>query len=219
LLEPFSSRWFEWDTTYVIDLSIWMALLFALLAPLLGGLLGSEIGQRKRAFPSRGWAFFALGAVLLIDCAHAVLHARALATLNARLYSGQTSIRAAAFPTRLNPMIWLGLVETPDRYWLFRFNLAGEFDPAAGRVLYKNDPGAAPAVLKKDRGFGALIEFVQYPLWRVNNDQNKGRYALTELRFGDPVTQTFTCSATLVNATAAIDQRCDFSFAPKFGTN
>ncbi len=218
LLEPFSSRWFEWDTTYVIDPYLWFALLFALLAPLVGGLLGSEIGQKRRTFPSRSWAAVALALALFYDCARAVLHARALAVLDSRLYNGQTPARAAAFPTPLNPLLWQGLVETPDRYLLFLFKLNEAFDPGAAKVFYKNNPGTAVPALQKERAFGALIRFTQYALWRVNSDENNARYALTDLRFGDPVAQTFTCSARLVNATSAADERCDFSFSPNFGT-
>jgi hypothetical protein len=123
----------------------------------------------------------------------------------------------AAFPTPLNPLEWQGLVETQDRYVLYTLNLSGEFDTASGKVFYKGDPGEAAAVLRKQGGFGALIEFAQYPLWRVIDDDRNVRYLLTDLRFGDPVAGTFTCSARVTDGRSADDERCDFSFTPSFG--
>ena len=217
LLEPFSGRWFAWDITYVVDPYIWAVLLLALFAPLLGRLLSSELGTRRRIYPSRGWAVFALAFIVLFDCGRLVLHSRAIATLESRLYGGKTPLRTAAFPTALNPLQWQGLSETDDRAFLYDFNLTTEFDPASGKSFYRNDPGKTALILQKQRDFGALIEFAQYPLWRVVDDENNAIYRLTDLRFGDPVAQTFTCSARLIGVDTVVDERCDFSFAPAYG--
>jgi inner membrane protein len=217
ILEPFSGRWFHWDNTFVVDPWIWAVLSIAFLAPLLGRLVSSEMGQRRSAYPSRGWPICALMFLLLYDTGRAILHARALAVMNARLYSGQEPTRVAAFPTPLNPMDWQGLVETSDRYLLSALNLAGEFDPGSARVFYKGDPDGALAILRKQRDFGAMIDFAQYPLWRVIDDDRNVRYVLTDLRFGSPVTGTMTCSARVANGQSVEDEHCNFSFAPSFG--
>lgn len=217
VLEPFSGRWFAWDLTYVVDPYLWGALLLAVFAPLLGRVLSSEMGSRKGRYPARGWAAFALVFLTLFECGRWVIHNRAVSILESRLYSGEASRRVAAFPTPLNPLAWQGYAETDGQAFLFTLDLAGDFDPNAGRAFYKNNPGNAAAVLRKTRDFGTLIEFAQYPLWRVIEDENNSVYRLTDLRFGDPVAQTFTCSARLLTAFSASDERCDFTFAPKFG--
>ncbi len=218
LLEPFSGRWFAGDLTYVVDPYLWAALLLAFFVPLLGKLLSSEMGGGRRdVYPARGWAVFALSFLMLFDGARVLLHQRALDTLDARIYSGETPRRVAAFPTPLNPLMWDGLAEISDRSFLYRLDLNAEFDPASGKTLYKNNPGAALPVLRQQRDMGALIAFSTYPLWRVINDANNSRYAVTDLRFGDPVAQTFTCSARLIGLRSAADERCDFTFAPNFG--
>jgi inner membrane protein len=219
LFEPFSGKWLQWDITFVLDPWIWSALLIAFFAPLLARLVSSEMGQRRARYPSRGWAVCALLFIVLFDGARAVLHSRATAVLDARLYSEQTPLRVAAFPTPLNPFEWQGLVETSDRYLLYTLDLSREFDPGAGRVFYKGNPGPALLVLRKLPQFGVLIEFAQYPLWRVVDDDQNVHYLLTDLRFGDPPAQTFTCSARLVNAHSATDERCDFTFSSSFARN
>jgi len=216
ILEPFSRQWFQWDLSFVVDPWIWVALLFALGFPLLARLLSSEMGEHRRAYPRRGWAIFALAFLLLYDGARAVLHARAIATLESRDYDGETSTRVAAFPTPLNPFVWSALVETPGRVFLYDLDLNRSFDPRLGAAFYRNDPGAALPALRAQTDFGELIAFAQYPLWRVVDDANNSRYTLTDLRFGDPVAHTFTCSARVVNLRNVADERCDFSFAQRF---
>lgn len=217
ILEPFSPRWFDWDITFVVDPYIWVALLLALFAPFLGRLLVSELGAPRRKYPSIAGPVLGLAFVLFYDGARALLHARATATLDSRLYQQEAPIRVAAFPTPLSPLAWQGLVETSDRYLSYQLDLAAIFDPAAARVFYKNDPTPALAALQRLNDFGVLIGFAQYPLWRAITDESNARYRLTDLRFGDPVAQTFTCSARLVDARTAADERCDFTFSARFG--
>lgn len=216
LFEPFSAEWLHWDITYVVDPILWAVLLLALFLPLLGRLLSSEMGQHRREYPPRGWAIFALAFFLLYDCGRAVLHARAVATLDARMYAGEAPIRVAAFPTLFNPLIWDGIAETAGRDSLYHFNLLDEFDTETPIYFHRASPGDALPALKRNHDFAALIEFAQYPLWRVINDEYNSRYSLTDLRFGDPISQTMSCSARLVGNQATADERCDFSFVPAF---
>jgi inner membrane protein len=219
LWEPFSGEWLHWDITFVADPILWVVLLLALFVPLVGRLLSSEMGQARRAYPPRGWAIFALTFFLLYDCGRAVLHARAVSTLDARMYAGEAPIRVAAFATVLNPLVWDGIAETASRDSLYQFNLLDEFDPATPLYFHRGSPGDALEALKNDRDFAALVEFAQYPLWRVVNDEYNSRYYLTDLRFGDPLTQTMTCSARLIanqSASGVADVRCNFSFTPTF---
>src|SRR5581483_953507 len=78
LLLPFSSAWLRLDQTDVVDPWIWAVLLLAIGAPALARLVGSEIGAKAGSGPRRGWAWFALTAVLAYNGARSAAHARAL---------------------------------------------------------------------------------------------------------------------------------------------
>src|SRR3954454_11904230 len=94
LLLPFSARWLRLDLTSVIDVWIWAALLIAIAAPFLGRLVASEItsGGAKARAHGRGFAWFALLFVLFYNGGRAVLHRRAVATLESRIYQDETPV-------------------------------------------------------------------------------------------------------------------------------
>lgn len=166
LLLPFSAQWFRLDITNVIDIWIWLALLIGALGPLLGRLVSSEIGARPGS--GRGMAWFALGFLLFYDGARFVLHQRALAMLDARVYNGQIPLRVAALPADpINPFRWHGLAETAGFYSVSDFQVFEQFDPGAGRVIYKPEPNPAFAAARNAPSVRAFLEFVQYPLWRA----------------------------------------------------
>ena len=216
LFAPFSQEWLHWDITFVLDPILWAVLLLALFLPLIGRLLSSEMGQHRQKYPPRGWAVFALSFFLLYTCARVVLHSRAISLLDSRMYAGESPIRVAAFATIPNPLVWEGLAETTSRDSLFRLDLRTNFDPETPVFFHRASPGDALPALQKNPDFAALIEFAQYPLWRAVNDEYNSRYTLTDLRFGDPIDQTMTCSAQVVSNQTAKDVRCDFSFASAF---
>ena len=133
LLLPFSARWLRLDITSVIDPWIWGVFLLAVIGPALSRLIGSEIGERSR--PSRAPAIFALAFLLLYNCARVVVHERALAILDSRIYNGAPPRRVAAFPSPYNPFAWRGLVEGDSFYSLIDFNILEIFDPTDRRGI------------------------------------------------------------------------------------
>ncbi|MCX6621018.1 MAG: metal-dependent hydrolase [Acidobacteria bacterium] len=198
MLLPFSREWLRLDITNIFDPWIWTILGVAVLWPLLSRLVGSEIGARGN--PGRGIAIFALLALTGYEGARLLLHSQAVATLDARVYESTPPERVAAFATSTNPFLWSGLVETPGFYMLHRVNLLHQFDPAAGRILYK--PEAVPAMdaAKRTRPFQVLLGFVQYPYWQVGPaDQPSGATVveLMDLRFGAPPAPGFVARAVV----------------------
>ena len=103
LLLPFSAQWFHLDITSVIDVWIWAMILLALAGPLISRLVSSEIGAKTRGVAARRFALAALAFLALYNGGHAVLHARALAMLDARVYQGSAPTRVAAFPDPVDP--------------------------------------------------------------------------------------------------------------------
>src|SRR5262249_14191940 len=109
LLLPFSTRWLRLGITSVIDPLIWAAILLSVIAPALGRLVSQEIGAPNSKV--RAAAIFALTLLLLYDGGRSILHQRALAILDSRIYSGAAPRRVAAFPDTVNPLRWHGLIE------------------------------------------------------------------------------------------------------------
>lgn len=204
LLLPFSGEWLRLDLTGLIDPWIWAALAVALAAPWLSRLVASEIasGNVRRAPFGRGWAIFALLFLLLYNGGRAVLHARAVAVLDARIYQGGAPLRVAALPEP-NPLRWRGIVETADFYAVQDFSLADDFDPGRSQVFYKAPPEPALDAARATPAFRAFLGFSQYPLWRVTAadlPENARQVQAIDMRFGTPLAPAFTASALVDSA-------------------
>lgn len=203
VLSPFSGRWFHWDITSVIDFWIWGALLVAVVAPMLARLVNSEIGAGPAPGASRGFALAALAFLVLYDGARWVLHARAIATIDSRVYGGAAPRRVAAFPSAANPFEWRGLAETADTFVIEPVNLLGEFDPTQGRTFYKPEPSPVLDAARRTDVFQEFSRFSQFPFWQstpAEQPANATRVEAVDLRFGDPQSPGFV-------ATAIVDQR------------
>ncbi|MBI3472963.1 MAG: metal-dependent hydrolase [Candidatus Solibacter usitatus] len=197
LLLPFSGSWLRLDITSVVDAWIWAALILAVAAPALSRLVESEIGEagRNRRHGSR-WALFALAFVLVYNGARALLHDRAVAILESRIYEGSPAQRVAAFPDPVNPLRWRGLVEGEAFYRILDVDLRSEFDPSRGTLFYKGERNAAVETAGQTEPFRSLLGFVQYPLWVVTPEPESAlRVDLMDLRFGTPRQPGFTATA------------------------
>ncbi|MDQ2899261.1 MAG: metal-dependent hydrolase [Acidobacteriota bacterium] len=202
ILLPFDVRWFRWDLTNVVDLWIWAALLLSLLGPFVAKLVGSEIGAKPRgpAYPGRGFAIFALAFLLIYNYGRYLLHDRATATLDARIYNGAAPIGVAAFPGPASPLLWRGLTETRDAYYLFDLNLLQPFDPASGQVAMKAERTAAIEAANRTPAFREYLTFSQFPLWRAlpaADIEGATRVEVMDLRFGSPASPGFVCTVIL----------------------
>ncbi len=206
LLLPFSGRWFHWDLTQVIDLFIWALLLLGVIAPALGRLVGSEIGERKRTTGS-GWAVAALLLLGSYDYGRSVLHRRAVALMDSRIYNGLAPRRTAAFP-EANPLVWTGVAELSNAWVLVPVELSGRFDPDSPQTFYK--AGSSPAIQAalRTQPFQRFLEFVQYPIWTTESSpelEHATRVSLVDLRFGTPVAPGFEAVATVTDRNQVVD--------------
>ena len=204
LLLPFSARWLRLDLTSVVDLWIWGVFLLAVMGPLVARLVGSEItsGAARERHPGRGFAIFALVFLALYNCGRMVLHERAAAILDSRIYQGSAPLRVAAGPDPANPLRWRGLVETGDFIAVEDINLAGDFDPARGTVFHKPEADPVLEAAGRTPAFQRFLEFSQFPLWRVSpvaEPENGKLVEVLDMRFGTPLAPGFVVSA-LVSA-------------------
>ncbi|HWQ57190.1 MAG TPA: metal-dependent hydrolase [Bryobacteraceae bacterium] len=199
LLAPIRERWFQLDIFSVVDLWIWAVILFALAGPFVARLVNAEIGARRKP-PVRGFAIFALVFLVLYAAGRGVLHERAVAVLDARLYEGAVPLRVAAQPRFANPLAWRGLVETSEFYSVHDIELLGSFDPSRGRRFYKPEAGPEIEAALRTRTMREFLRFAQYPLWRVspNGDAQPGtRVEAFDMRFGTPLDPGFMAAVIL----------------------
>jgi inner membrane protein len=217
-LLPFSKEWFRLDIANLGDVWIWAVLLLALIVPVLSRLVSAEIGARPGS--GRGFAIAALCFMLLYPFGRYMLHQRALEVLNSRLYEGLDPVRVAAMPDSFNPLRWRGLVETGQFYSIFDVNLMAEFDPTAGRMLYKAEPGpretAAATAARNTPAFRSFLEFSQYPYWRflpADQPQDAIRVEAMDLRFGEPPRPRFVATAIVDRYGRVVESR--FRYEPE----
>jgi len=200
LLLPFSARWFQLDLTSVVDLWIWAALLLCVGAPFLGRLVGSEIAsntKRSRSY-GRGWAWFGLIFLFFYNGARGVLHSRAAAELNARMYQGAEPLRVLAAPDAAAPWLWRGMVETGDFFAIEDLNLTREFDPTRATIFRKPDPSPALEAARGNPVFVEFLRFAQFPFWQVLPVPDLAdalQVQAIDLRFGTPIAPAFVATA------------------------
>jgi inner membrane protein len=217
LFLPFSSGWQRLDLTGVVDLWIWLALLLGFAIPALSRLVSSEITSRNARMASHGRssAVCALAFLLFYDGGRAVLHARAVASLESWTYQGEIPVRVLAVPG-LNPLHWRGVVETRGFYQSSEIDLAGIFNPARGAVFYKPEPEPAIEAARQTRPFQTFLTFDQFPLWTVrptNDPENGKRVELLDLRFGTPLEPGFMTSAIVDGRDRVVSS--SFQFGPQ----
>jgi inner membrane protein len=203
ILWPFSNRWVNADFLAIFDVWIWLLLALALVAPWFSRMVSREIGAA--AGTGRGLAVFVLCAVAGYCGAKYFLHERALAVLDSRLYRNEIPLRVAALPSSVNPFHFVGLVEGREFFERHaNLNLLSDFDPAAGIVYYK------PETKPKIAAFTALLEFAQWPVWRITpvaDPEGASRVELFDLRFGLPASGPFSVSAVLDSAGRTLESK------------
>lgn len=192
---PFSGAWPRLDLVNIVDIWIWTILLICALGPMLARLVDSEIGGRGGT--GRGMAIFGL----LLICAYvggrAELHARAVDTLQSRLYEKEQPRLTAALPGAANPWQWTGVVETASAWHVVPVNLLlKDFDPEAGRKFYKPDIARVQAAILRTETARVFLDFSQLPLWRVTpltTPEGASMVRIYDLRFGLPDEGAFAC--------------------------
>lgn len=214
LLLPFSGRWMHLDMTDLLDPWIWAVLFLALAAPALARLVGSEIAssRRMKSGPQRGWAWFALIALLSYEGVRYTAHERALAEMGAHLVNGVIPKRVSVLPRGTTPMLWKGVAEGSSAeagafVTITPIDLNEPYDPTAGRVDYSALPvsGTNPAIeaARATHEFRIFADFNQLPFWKVTPSADGTLVELIDLRFGTPQHPGFEASAT-VDATGGV---------------
>ncbi len=105
-----------------------------------------EIGARREPFRGRGWAIFALAAMVALGCWRWAEHAQAVAMVENTGIASEPVTRIAAEPYPVNPFRWHAILETADFYQTAEIDTrTGSIESDQHRdVIYK--PAGTPAV-------------------------------------------------------------------------
>jgi inner membrane protein len=240
LLLPFSDRWLRLDMTDIVDPWILAILFLALAAPALARMVGSEIASRQvKSGPHRGWAWFALIALVSYEGVRYTAHERALAVMGAHIFNGTIARRLTALPRSANPLLWKGVAEgvsldhaaetatgenTAQNPQIDRENTARSdhfativpvdldepFDPTAGRIDYDAAPSPAIDAARATHPFQVFGQFDQLPFWKATRTAAGTLVELIDLRFGTPEHPGFEATATVDESGRAHDVRVRF---------
>jgi inner membrane protein len=184
LMLPFNAKWYRLDATDIVDPVILGVLVLAVAAPALSRLVTSEMGGRKSRTPGRGWAWFALLAVLLYDTGRWMAHDRAVSIVDAYMYRGAPAERVSVFPVRFTTMRWRAVVEGNGFIYEVPIDLSRDFDAAGGHTEYPAISSPAIDAARTTRTFQVFENFNQLPFWTLLPVDDTVRVELLDLRFG-----------------------------------
>ncbi len=191
MFEPFSYKWYEWDTVSIIEPFMLIVLILGLVMPGLFGLIHEEIGARQSQFRGRGGAIFALAAIVLMWGVRDFYHRRAVTALDTRIYQGVEPVRASAYPYPWNPFVWHGVVETRDFYQTLLVNSRiAEIDPEdRARTYYKPEETPVLEAAKRSYLGRVYLDWAQYPLTVVEPQEESDvayQVRFIDLRYAYP---------------------------------
>ena len=166
MFEPFSYKWYEWDTVSIVEPFMLGVLILGLILPSLFGLINEEIGVRQPQFRGRVGAIVALAAIGLMWGVRDFYHRRAVSALEARIYQGADPMRVSAYPYPWNPFVWHGVVETRDFYQTLPVDSRrGEVDPQdRARTFYKPEETPVLEAAKNSHLGRVYLDWAKYPL-------------------------------------------------------
>ncbi len=184
LMLPFNAKWYHLDSTDIIDPVMLAVLLLALAAPALSRMVTSEMGGRKSLGPRRGWAWFALLAVLLYDGGRWMAHGRAASIVDSFSYHGAPAEHVNVFPVRFAVMRWRAVVQGDGFIYEVPVDLTQDFDAAGGHTEYPAISSPAIDAARTTRTFKVFEAFDQLPFWTLLPVDDTVRVELLDLRFG-----------------------------------
>lgn len=185
---PFNPKWYAWSIVFIVEPVLLAALTIGLIMPPLFGLISSEVGARQKAPRGRGWAIFALLAMIATWGVRDFEHRRALAAMNAVDYRNEQAIRTMASPRMITPFQWSGIVETRDFFETVPVDsLAPEVDPQNEAVVYYKPPETDMSLAAKRTYLGRVyLDWAAFPYLEIEQlqaPQNGSLVRFSDLRF------------------------------------
>ena len=167
---PFNGHWYAESILSIFDPWILAVLVLALLIPGILKLTDQEIGDRRKRFRGRGWAWAALIFMVLYASVRNAEHLHAEALLNHGSYTTANIQRIAAEPTMTSPFHWIGLIETAKAYRIARINTLRNQVRFSPVILYK--PPVTPAVAAAKKSYLGRV-YLNWAKWPVVRDMGE----------------------------------------------
>jgi inner membrane protein len=202
LFEPFSYRWYEWDTVFIVEPFMLAVMVLGLAMPSLFGLIQQEIGARQKGPRGRAGAVFALVAVALMWGVRDFEHRRAVGALDSHVYQGQAAFRVSAYPYMWNPFVWHGVIETQDFFQTLTVDSrSGDIDPEdRARIYFKPEETPALAAAKQSYLGRVYLDWAKYTLTITEPGSETGvawTVRFMDLRYAYPDRSRLPLSATV----------------------
>jgi inner membrane protein len=168
-LSPFLHRWWAWDTVFIIEPVLFIALAAGLLLPTLLALVQEEIGARPRGLRGRNAAIAALILVALVWGVRHHYHDLALQALWRQTYQGQEPIRVGAYPYPMNPFVWHGIVETENFFQTMNVDTRrGRVNPdGSAQIYFKRPETEVTEAAKRSRLGRIYFDWAVFPITEV----------------------------------------------------
>jgi inner membrane protein len=161
---PFDKHWYAWSIVSIFDPWILGALVVALVVPAILKLTDQEIGDRRRRFRGRGWAWAALIFVLLYLGVRNAEHLHAEALLKQGSYTTEGIERVAAEPTMADPFRWTGLIETQAAYRVATIDTLSNEVRLTDVRIFKPPVTSAVAVAKRSYLGRIYLDWAKWPV-------------------------------------------------------
>lgn len=167
---PFNKHWYAWGIVSIFDIWIFLALVLALVIPAILKLTDHEIGDRRKRFRGRGWAWAALIFIVLYWSLRNAEHLHAEALLNNGSYTTAGILRVAVVPNMADPFHWTGLIETPNAYLIAQVHTLSNQVTLSPTVIYK--PQVTPAVAAAKKSYLGRV-YLDWSKWPVVEDMGE----------------------------------------------
>ena len=156
-----------------------MVLLLALVVPGVLGLADREIGARRQAFRGRGWAIFALSAMVVLWCWRWAEHAQAQSMLENVQITSAPVLRIGIEPYPVNPFHWHAILETAAYYQTAEVNTrTGEIESDSRRDVIFKPTATAATEAAKQTPLGQV--YMDWGTWAVVRDECQMPVAVME---------------------------------------
>ena len=196
---PFSEKWYEWGTAFIVEPPLWLFLCAGLLLP--------AIFSRSKPKPrGRLAAIFALICVVLLWTGRAYTKSTIEHALKRQTFNSQPALRVSAYPYWLPDshrkirLRWSAVIETPGLY------VSSEVDPSTAQLrntslIPKTADTTAILAAKRSYVGRVYLDWARYPLITEKAESDDLIVSFWDLRFGYPNTPR-----TLLGASVTLDQ-------------
>jgi inner membrane protein len=169
---PFNPRWYAGSFVFIAEPVLWVVLLRALVVPGVLGLADREIGARRQAFRGRGWAIFALSAMVVLWCWRWAEHAQAQSMLENVQITSAPVLRIGIEPYPVNPFHWHAILETAAYYQTAEVNTrTGEIESDSRRDVIFKPTATAATEAAKQTPLGQV--YMDWGTWAVVRDEGQ----------------------------------------------